>query len=662
MASTPSCGPVVLVTGCSDGGIGSALCEAFHDAGCTVYATARRPESMARLQGAGIRKLQLDVASPASIAAAVGAVLAEAGRIDILVNNAGMGLVAPLVEVDLKKAREVFEANYWGTLQMVQAVAPHMAARRSGTICNVGSVVGYISSLWGAIYSSSKAAVHSLTDALRLELRPFNVKVVLLAPGAVQSNIGANNLQRFDAAFNLYAPFADVIRERTVISQGKNSMPTDLFARRVVKQLLRPAPPRHFMLGGFVWLTRMAMWWPLWLRDRMLANAFKLNRLLPPPEATQPGQQGKKARIGIVPRPTIHASALLAPSHAVAFKRQLPSGLETAPTAKSRPSTFTSAGACRLAMTTTPSCGPVVLVTGCSDGGIGSALCEAFHGAGCVVYATARRPESMARLQGAGIRKLPLDVASPASIAAAVGAVLAEAGRIDILVNNAGMGLVAPLVEMNLNKAREVFEANYWGTLQMVQAVAPHMAARRSGTICNVGSTAGFLSMPWGAVYSSSKAAVHSLTDALRLELQPFSIKVMLLAPGVVASRLEDKVREVGSYPGCRPSAYLPIPRQRFADDELQLYAPFAAGLRAVFERPSRGKYAMPADLFARRVVKQLLRPTPPRQLLLGAFVQLLLLVLWWPLWLRDRVLAKAFKLDRPLPIPCGTACGQRVV
>ncbi|GFR40001.1 hypothetical protein Agub_g535, partial [Astrephomene gubernaculifera] len=182
------------------------------------------------------------------------------------------------------KAREVFEANYWGTLRVVQAVVPHMAARRAGTICNVGSVVGYVSTPWGAIYSSSKAAVHSMTDALRLEVAPYGIRVMLLAPGAVKSNIGDNNLKRYDEHFTLYGPFAAAIRERATLSQRQQAMDTQVFARGVVRQLLRPHPPRHFLLGGLVRQTRLAMWLPLWLRDWLLARLFRLNRRLPPEE------------------------------------------------------------------------------------------------------------------------------------------------------------------------------------------------------------------------------------------------------------------------------------------------------------------------------------------------------------------------------------------
>ncbi|KXZ44038.1 hypothetical protein GPECTOR_75g762 [Gonium pectorale] len=268
MALKPSRGDVVLVTGCSDGGIGAGLCRAFHAAGCYVFATARRLESMAGLQALGIRTLSLDVTSAESIKEAVDAVVAEAGRIDVLVNNAGIGLVAPLAEVDMTKAQE-----------------------RGGVIANIGSVVALVPTPWGGIYCASKAAIHNLTETLRLELAPFGIRVVLVAPGAVQSNIGANNLRRFDETFKLYGPWTGDIRARALVSQGKESMPTDVFARGVVRQLLRRTPPRVFLLGGMVGMIRFALRLPLWLRDRMVSRKFGLNRKLPIPAAApvQPG-------------------------------------------------------------------------------------------------------------------------------------------------------------------------------------------------------------------------------------------------------------------------------------------------------------------------------------------------------------------------------------
>lgn len=105
--------------------------------------------------------------------------------------------------------------------------------------------------------------------------------------------------QRFDDKYVVYAPFAEVIRERATLSQVEGSMPTDVFARGVVCQLLRRHPPAHYLLGGFVRLMRFVMWWPLWMRDRLLVKTFKVDLVklppLPPPSAVDSSAVAKKA-------------------------------------------------------------------------------------------------------------------------------------------------------------------------------------------------------------------------------------------------------------------------------------------------------------------------------------------------------------------------------
>ena len=103
--------------------------------------------------------------------------------------NSGVG---PLLDIDMAEARKCVEVNCFGTLAMCRAVAPHMIRRGSGKIANVGSIVGYASTPWAGIYSMSKAAVHSMTDVLRMELSPFNIQVTVIAPGSIKSNFGKN--------------------------------------------------------------------------------------------------------------------------------------------------------------------------------------------------------------------------------------------------------------------------------------------------------------------------------------------------------------------------------------------------------------------------------------------------------------------------------------
>jgi 1-acylglycerone phosphate reductase len=139
----------------------------------------------------------------------------------------------------------------------------------------------------------------------------------------------------------------------------------------------------------------------------------------------------------------------------------------------------------------------VVLITGCSKGGIGHALCEEYARKGCIVYATARRLETMQDLADAGMRTLRLDVTNNEDIKRVVDTVIEEQGRIDILVNNAGVSFSAPVIEQDLEQAKRLFDTNVWGVVALTQVVAPHMCRRRSGMIVNIGSIAGLAFLPW---------------------------------------------------------------------------------------------------------------------------------------------------------------------
>ncbi|KIY50436.1 oxidoreductase [Fistulina hepatica ATCC 64428] len=264
---------IVLVTGCSDGGIGSYLCASFASRNCLVYATARRMEAMNTLSGTNITKMRLDVTDDAAVQTTVSTVIEREGRIDIVVNNAGVNAMGPVVEIPLDKVIKTFDANIFSILRVSRAVFPHMASRQSGHIVNVGSVVGAIPTPWNGVYAASKAALRSLTDSLDMECRPFNIRITLLIPGAVKSNI-ANNEAATVNAFSensLYYKFRQNIADRLWRSQGADAMPTDAFAERVVKQLLHQPPPRYITAGGLIyqfkimgWLPRTFVLWFLW--------------------------------------------------------------------------------------------------------------------------------------------------------------------------------------------------------------------------------------------------------------------------------------------------------------------------------------------------------------------------------------------------------------
>ncbi|CAL1694560.1 unnamed protein product [Somion occarium] len=254
---------VVLVTGCSKGGIGYALCEAYAAQGCIVYATARRIESMAGFTHPNIHTLKLDVLDDANVQEVVKTIVDKEGRVDILVNNAGAMAAGAMLDQSIDDARRAFETNTFSVLRLAKAVAPHMAQRKSGTIVNIGSVVGEIPTPWNGMYSATKAATHMISDTLWMECKPLGINVTLVVPGAVKSNITANQQAIFKLPEDsLYPAYISQIMRRISSSQGPGSMPSEEFARQVVKKTVRNKPPRYLTLGGRSRLFQFLQWLP----------------------------------------------------------------------------------------------------------------------------------------------------------------------------------------------------------------------------------------------------------------------------------------------------------------------------------------------------------------------------------------------------------------
>src|SRR5688572_4408696 len=180
----------VLVTGCSTG-IGRAVAQALLASGHTVWATARRPETLADLAEAGAHVTSLDVTDEGSMRTAVDEVEAAHGAVGTLVNNAGYGEYGAVEEVSLDKVRAMFETNVFGLARMCQLVLPGMRAAGRGRILNVSSMGGRMTFPLGGYYHASKYAVEALSDALRVEVRPFGVDVVVLEPGVTRSSFEA---------------------------------------------------------------------------------------------------------------------------------------------------------------------------------------------------------------------------------------------------------------------------------------------------------------------------------------------------------------------------------------------------------------------------------------------------------------------------------------
>ena len=174
-----------------------------------------------------------------------------------------------------------------------------------------------------------------------------------------------------------------------------------------------------------------------------------------------------------------------------------------------------------------------VLITGCSSG-IGRATAEHLVGKGWTVYATARRPESIADLEEKGCRTLPLDVNDEASMAAAVGAVEEAEGAVGVLVNNAGYSQSGAVEDVPLDEVRRQFETNVFGLVRMCQLALPGMRRQGWGKIVNVSSMGGRLVFPGGGFYHGTKYAVEAISDALRFEVKGFGVDVILIEPGLI--------------------------------------------------------------------------------------------------------------------------------
>ncbi|KAF8288406.1 NAD-P-binding protein [Clavulina sp. PMI_390] len=287
---------VVLITGCSVGGIGAALCDEYARAGCIVYATARRLEAMDRLECAGdVCKLRMDVTVEESLRDAIKTIINTEGRIDILVNNAGVMGVGPLLDKEPQDAQTIFNTNVFAPLRLAQLVAPHMinstASNASGTkglIINIGSMLGIAAAPWDGLYSATKAAIRSLSESMYMEFNPLGIRVMLVQPGCLKSNLADNYAPSYNPPeTSFYEHYADAIIAFMHHSQEPHiaGSASDL-AREVVRKsdlpplslLGKPAPENlrwnpgwYVSVGGesmafyvFGWLPRRLVMFLQW--------------------------------------------------------------------------------------------------------------------------------------------------------------------------------------------------------------------------------------------------------------------------------------------------------------------------------------------------------------------------------------------------------------
>jgi NAD(P)-dependent dehydrogenase (short-subunit alcohol dehydrogenase family) len=277
-----------------------------------------------------------------------------------------------------------------------------------------------------------------------------------------------------------------------------------------------------------------------------------------------------------------------------------------------------------------------VLITGCSSG-IGRATALALVGSGWRVYATARRPETIAELAEAGCATLALDVTDEDSMKAAVDAVEQAEGAVGVLINNAGYSQSGAIESVPMEAVRRQFETNVFGLVRLTQLVLPRMRAQRWGKIVNVGSMGGRLVFPGGGHYHATKHALEAISDALRFELRGFGIDVILLEPGLITTEFGDTAN--ASLAGAQASSEDP-------------YAHFNATVGAV----TKGAYDGPMarlgagpERVAGAIAKAITRSRPPARVVITPSARITLAT---RRLLSDRAWDAAMRRQFPQPGP----------
>ena len=269
----------VLITGCSSG-IGRAMADAFKAAGHEVWASARKPHDVEHLAAAGFIALQLDVNDQAALAQLAERLSQETDGLDVLINNAGYGAMGPVLDGGVDGLQQQFETNVFSVVGVTRALFAELR-RKQGLVVNIGSVSGVLVTPFAGAYCASKAAVHALSDALRMELAPFGIRVLEVQPGAINTQFAKNASDQAEHLISENSPWwpmREGIRARAKASQD-NPTPATAFATAVLSAVDRPKPPHLLRYGnGSRALPLLAALVPSGLLQKILMKRFGLNR------------------------------------------------------------------------------------------------------------------------------------------------------------------------------------------------------------------------------------------------------------------------------------------------------------------------------------------------------------------------------------------------
>jgi len=262
----------VLITGASSG-IGAVTATRLLRRGWTVIAAARRLEAMESLQEQGAMVLPLDVSDAESRRALVDAIQARHPVVDALINNAGVGGVGPLETMELERARRIFEVNVFGLMGLTQLLLPAMRERGEGRIINISSIAGRYVTPGSGWYGASKFALEALSDALRLELRGFGIKVVLVEPGLIETEFAARvrpSLGESRRSPGYPEMMLNVAERWRLVHRGAS--PPVAVARTIETALHARRPRDRYLCGHLAWSVIAKRLVPVALWDRILGS------------------------------------------------------------------------------------------------------------------------------------------------------------------------------------------------------------------------------------------------------------------------------------------------------------------------------------------------------------------------------------------------------
>lgn len=265
---------VVLITGGSSG-IGKSVATSLSNKGFTVYGTSRNPDRIT--EKLPFKLIALDVTNVETIKTAVASIIKAEGKLDVVINNAGVGITGPIEETPDIEIKNAFQTNVFGPLDVIKAVLPQMRQQGSGLIINVTSIAGYMGLPYRGVYSATKGTLELLTEALRMEIKDFNIQMTNIAPGDFATNIASGRYHAPVLENSPYkVPYSNTLKLMNEHVDHGND-PIEM-AEAIYGVMMSSSPKIHYKVGAFMQKFSIALKriLPDKTYEKLLLNHYKL--------------------------------------------------------------------------------------------------------------------------------------------------------------------------------------------------------------------------------------------------------------------------------------------------------------------------------------------------------------------------------------------------